>query len=182
MLKTQNNKQIVINASAMLIAFICLVLFNSPVNAKNKDTIDEITKNFKLEIKKTPVAFSIEKGTPNEALASQALKDIIPQAEAKVGRHINLATSRIDLNEDGIKELFVRILDDDLFCNHDVCSVLGFALTQSGLVKIAEFKARTIDALSMRHNGAKDLLVSLSPEGSGTVYTWQDNFYKEKKR
>lgn len=132
-------------------------------------------------IVKTPVYFSIEKDTNNEKIARKAINDLLQKAETEVGRVINIATARIDLNRDGVKELFVRLLDQDSFCEDEVCAVVGFALTDKGLVKIAELKARTMDALESHHNGTKDLLVSLSPEDDGIVYTWQNGFYKKQE-
>ncbi len=128
---------------------------------------------------KTPIFFSIEKDTANEKMAVKAVNDMLTKAQTNVGRIINVATARIDLNGDGVKELFVRLLDQEAFCFDDVCKVIGFAITDKGLVKIAELNARTIDALETQHNGTKDLLVSYSPTQEGIIYSWQDGFYKK---
>lgn len=125
---------------------------------------------------KVPMFFSIQEGNENDKMARKALERVIQRAEMEVGRHIPLGVARADLNGDGVRELFVRLLDQDLFCRQDDCQVYGFAVVESGFIKIADFQARTIDIMNDQTGGTKDLLVKMT-DGTVKKYVWDGKHY-----
>ena len=126
----------------------------------------------------TPLFFSIQVESNNEKMARKALEDILPQHEQELGRYIPLGLARIDLNNDGIKELFVRILEPELFCDGYDCQVYGFAITQDGFVKIADLKTKGIDVLQNKTSGTRDILL-LKNNGERQKLIWDNGFYKD---
>lgn len=129
----------------------------------------------------TPVFFQIEIDNTNEKLARKALDGMLDDAELELGRYIPLGLARYDLNDDGIKELFIRILEEDRFCGsgdtaYD-CRTLAYAITKDGFVKIADFKAKGIDILKNKTNGTHDLSL-LSSDNTRQKLIWQNSFYE----
>lgn len=169
-------------------------MINAPLAYANADTVpeqaldtilDSVTTDTPaimdntVEVTPTdelPMFFSIQEGNDNDAMARKALEKVLKRAETEVGRHIPLGVARIDLNNDGILELFVRLLDQDLFCKADDCQVYGFAVTENGFIKIADLQSRTIDILNKTTSGAKDLRVRMTDE-SVRNYIWDGKQY-----
>lgn len=125
----------------------------------------------------SPLFFAVKPASDDEKMAIKALGAILANAQNEVGRHIPIALARHDLNDDGVKELFVRMLDPDYFCDQEVCQVYGFAVTNDGFIKIADFKTRTIDVLDTKTEGTRDLKLSLSPETQKTM-RWNGEIYE----
>lgn len=158
------NNQTILGKLGLLFMFIILC---SPVYAETE----------KSPAPSEPMFFTIQEGHNNDAMARKALEQFLYESQIKVGRHIPLGIARIDLNDDGVQELFIRLLDDDLFCQQDDCLVYGFAVQPDGFVKIAEFNARTIDILENKTEGTRDLLVRLSNQNQ-IMYQWGGNLYE----
>lgn len=125
----------------------------------------------------SPLFFSVQIDNNNEKMARKALEDILSPVEIELGRHIPLGLARIDLNNDGIKELFVRLLEPDVFCDDYDCQIYGFAITENGFVKIADIKTKGIDVLSHKTDGTKDLMI-LKNNGTREKLVWQESFYR----
>ena len=90
----------------ILLGIACFMLFYSvTVNAEETINLKE----------SSPLFFSVQIDNNNEKMARKALEDILSPIEIELGRHIPLGLARIDLNNDGIKELFVRLLEPEVF-------------------------------------------------------------------
>lgn len=124
----------------------------------------------------TPLFFNVQPNSNDEIMARKALGAVINDAEMEVGRKIILATAREDLNGDGVKELFVRLLDPELFCEGKTCTVYGYAVTNDGLVAIADFKTITIDIDANATDGAKNIILNAHDKTSTTL-TWNGDYY-----
>ncbi len=155
--------------SVFIVLFACVVVFSITPSSSYANIIDQ-TQN-------TPLFFNVEPESTNDVMARKVLGNKIQQAEIEVGRKIITATARVDLNNDGVKELFVRLLDPEIFCQGDTCQIYGYAVTNAGLVEIADFKTKTIDINDEMHKNTKTLVLNAYYEDS-KIATWNGGKYE----
>lgn len=148
--------------------FMGLVLLIAPLSAKASTEPAETA---------TPLYFAVQPLSDDQKMAYKAVEPLLQKAQTEVGRQIPVAVARTDLNDDGVKELFVRMLDPDYFCDNDMCQVYGFAVTDKGFIKIADFKTRTIDVLDTKTEATRDLKLGMSDTES-RISRWNGGLYE----
>ncbi|MCB9964420.1 MAG: hypothetical protein H6855_01960 [Rhodospirillales bacterium] len=93
---------------------------------------------------------------------------------------------RVDLNNDGVPELIVRLADQYTTCNDMGCHHAVLAITDEAIRRLGYFEFCEIEVAPTETDGVKDLLVFDSPlnDFSPSLYIWDANeqMYKKSDR
>lgn len=125
----------------------------------------------------TPVYFTLAPDSTHHQMARLGLADLLEEKEPQIGRQATIGLARADLNDDGVQELFVRLLDPELFCDDEECDTYVFAVIGSDMTKIGQFRTRTIDILDTQNDGARDLSLTLQ-DGTQHIARWNVSQYE----
>lgn len=113
----------------------------------------------------------------NYRMGRLALEDKIAPAEKALQRSIPFATSRFDINNDGVPELFVKLLEETFFCDSTGCDTYVLSINSQGPEKIASFRGTEIELFNLNQDEVFDLRVKQAGNKNILTYIWQDNSY-----
>lgn len=125
----------------------------------------------------TPLSFDPAPKGLNFRLARIALVEHIKPAEDTLQRVIPFSTARFDLNQDGVPELFVKLLEEKFFCDSSGCDIFVLSVKSEGPKIIGTFRGSTLEVEAKKNKNHYNLKVLQAGGENFNFYEWQDANY-----